>query len=50
VTRYEAWRLPPAAQGRKGFVSVAVVSDATGHGGIFGQIDNEVEKWRESLE
>jgi len=50
VTRYDAWRLPPAVEGREGFVSVAVVSDITGHGDIFGQIDEEVEKWRESLE
>jgi hypothetical protein len=29
VSRYEAWRLPPAAEGSEGFVSVAVVTDMT---------------------
>ncbi len=49
VTRYEAWRLPPATEGSQGFVSVGVVRDITGHGDIFGQIDDEIEKWVESL-
>jgi hypothetical protein len=43
-----AYRRPPKAA--KGSLAWRSLSDATGHGGIFGQIDNEVEKWRESLE
>lgn len=50
VTRYEAWRLPPASEGSNGFVSVAIVTDLTGHGDIFGQIDDEIEEWQKSLE
>jgi hypothetical protein len=50
VTRYEAWRLPPASEGSEGFVSIAIVTDMTGHGDIFGQVDDEIEHWWESLE
>jgi hypothetical protein len=50
VTRYEAWRLPPAHEGSEGFVSVAIVADLTGHGDTFRQIDDEVERWLESLD
>lgn len=50
VTRYEAWRLPPASEGTKGFVSVAVVSDLTGHHDVFQQIDDDIEAWLESLD
>ena len=50
VTRYEAWRLPPAAEGENGFVSMAIVTDLTGHDDIFGKIDDEIEYWREGLE
>jgi len=50
MSRYEAWRLPPADEGSQGFVSVAIVADLTGHGDTFGQIDNEIEQWRESLD
>lgn len=49
VSRYEAWRLPPASEGSHGFVSVAIVTDLTGHGDIFRQIDEEIEQWEESL-
>lgn len=49
VTRYEAWRLPPAREGAEGFVSVAIVTDMTGHGDVLRQIDNEIEAWEESL-
>lgn len=49
VTRYEAWRLPPADEGSIGFVSVAIVTDITGYGGAFGQIDDDIEYWQESL-
>jgi hypothetical protein len=50
VTRYEAWRLPPAKEGSQGFVSVAIVTDMSGHGDIFRQIDDEIEEWRRSVD
>jgi hypothetical protein len=50
VSRYEAWRLPPAKEGARGFVSVAIVSDLSGHDDIFGQIDDAIDACRESLE
>jgi hypothetical protein len=50
VTRYEAWRLPPADKESEGFVTVAIVTDMTGHGDVFGQIDDEIEGRRQSLE
>lgn len=50
VTRYEAWRLPPASEGESGFVSMAIVTDLTGHDDIFGRIDDEIECWKEGLE
>jgi hypothetical protein len=50
VTRYEAWRLPPAREGSEGFVSVAIVADTFGNGDLLGQIDDEIEEWREWLE
>ena len=48
VTRYEAWRLPPAGDDFTGFVSVAVVADTTGEGDVFWQIDREIERWEEA--
>lgn len=50
VTRFEAWRLPPAAESDVGFVSVAIVADMTGYDDTFARIDNEIERWRNSLE
>jgi hypothetical protein len=50
VSRYEAWRLPPAKEGAQGFVGIAIVSDLSGHGDLFGQIDDATDAWRESLE
>jgi hypothetical protein len=50
VSRYEAWRLPPANEGSTGFVGVAIVVDLSGHGDIFGQIAEEIDHWRASLE
>jgi hypothetical protein len=44
VTRYEAWRLPPVP-GEPGFVSVALVADTDGHGGLLDRIDDETRKW-----
>ena len=49
VTRYEAWRLPPASEGSNGFVSVAIVTALTRHKDVLGQIDDEIEDWRESF-
>ena len=39
VTRYEAWRLPPAPKGETGFVSVSLVTDTHIRGDFFQQID-----------
>lgn len=50
VTRYEAWRLPPAVDGSKGFVSIALVSDSIGSGDVISRIDKDVEDWKDSLE
>jgi hypothetical protein len=50
VIRYEAWRLPPAKEGSKGFVSVALVADIAGYGDTFRRIDDEIDVWRETLE
>ncbi len=50
VTRYEAWRLPPAAKGETGFVSVALVADTEVRGDFFRQIDDQIKRWGETLE
>ena len=50
VTRYEVWRLPPAAEGEQGFVSVAIVADLIGNGNILHEIDDAIGHWRESLD
>ena len=50
VTRYDAWRLPPAAKGETGFVSVALVADTEFTGDFFEQIDDQVKRWAETLE
>jgi hypothetical protein len=50
VSRYEVWRLPPAKEDSSGFVSVAIVADSSGYGDVFGQIDDEIERWRDSLD
>jgi len=34
----------------EGFVSVAIMTDMTEHGDVFGRIGDEIEEWRESLE
>jgi len=47
VIRYDAWRLPPAADGEKGFVSVALVPDMTGHNGVTQRLDRDLEDWEE---
>ena len=50
VTRYEAWRLPPARNGEKGFVGLAVVADSSSCGDVLGQINDEIKRWSERLE
>jgi len=50
VTRYEAWRLPPAMDAEKGFVSVAITADTRGPSSTFHQVDEAVDRWKESLE
>jgi hypothetical protein len=42
--------LPAAREGADGFVSVAIVTDMTGHGDVLSQIDDSIEAWRESLD
>ena len=39
VSRYEAWRLPPAQEGAHGFVSLAIVADWTGYGSVLHRIE-----------
>jgi hypothetical protein len=50
LTRYEAWRLPPAQENARGFVSVTVVADTKLNGGIFYEVDEEVHRWKEAFE
>jgi hypothetical protein len=50
LTRYEAWRLPPAQENSVGFVSVTVVADSNPYGGIFREIDEQIDRWQEALE
>jgi hypothetical protein len=49
-TRYEAWRLPPAPEGGNGFVSLAIVSDASGYNGGLDKIEDAIDKWVKSLD
>jgi hypothetical protein len=49
VSRYEAWRLPPADEGSRGFVSAAIVADLSGCDDTLGQIDDEIEAYRNYL-
>jgi hypothetical protein len=49
VTRYEAWRLPPAKRDERGFVSAAIVLDDPLTEDVFGQIDRHIDKWAEKL-
>lgn len=50
VTRYEAWRLPAAKKGEKGFVSAAIVLDDIVSGSLFQQIDRKIGEWAEKLD
>jgi hypothetical protein len=49
VSRYEAWRLPPAPEGSNGFVSLAIVTDMTGYDGGIDRIEDAIDKWVTSL-
>jgi hypothetical protein len=49
VTRYEAWRLPPAKRGDRGFVSAAIVLDDPLTEDVFRQMDRHIDKWAEKL-
>jgi hypothetical protein len=49
VTRYHAWRLPPAAKGTTGFVSVALVADTDFRGDSLQQIDDQIKRWTDVL-
>jgi hypothetical protein len=49
VIRYEAWRLPSADEGSKGFINLAVVLDWTGYGGSISKIDSQISEWEDSL-
>jgi hypothetical protein len=48
VTRYDAWRLPPAGEGEIGFVSVALVADTEFTGDFFQQIDDQIRRWADA--
>lgn len=50
VTRYDAWRLPPAGKGETGFVSVALMADTEFSGDLFQQIDDQIRRWADTLE
>ena len=49
VARYDAWRLPPAPKGAKGFVSVALVADTESSGDLSQQIDDQIKEWADSV-
>jgi hypothetical protein len=50
VTRYDAWRLPPAGQGETGFVSVALVAGTEFSGDFFRRSDDQIRRWADILE
>ena len=50
VIRYEAWRLPPAVEGGRGFVGVAVVADSTGLGGALSRIEDDIWRWKDAID
>lgn len=49
VTRYEVWRLP-AIEDEPGFVSVALVADMDATGDTMQQVDERIDKWRETFD
>jgi hypothetical protein len=44
ITRYNAWRLPPASRWESAFVSVALVAYTNFHD-LFRQIDDQIDRW-----
>ena len=50
VSRYEVWRLRPAAQDADAFMSLAVIADTSGTGDALGQVDELIGEWRTGLE
>ncbi len=50
VMSYEVWRLPPAKDGEKGFVGLAVVADPDLERDVMSQIDDDVDEWAESVD
>ncbi|MEQ1716982.1 MAG: hypothetical protein ABL907_13505, partial [Hyphomicrobium sp.] len=50
VSRYEAWRLPPAQEGTHGFVSAAIVTDWSGNDSVLRRIERVIDRWADSLD
>lgn len=49
VTRYEAWRLPPAPEEETGFVSVALVADTDATGDFLQRVDDQINRWSDMI-
>lgn len=49
MTRYEVWRLP-AVVDEPGFVSVALIADMDATGDIMEQVDELIDKWRDTFD
>lgn len=47
VTGYEVWRLPPAATGEPGFVSVSMTAQPDFEGDVMQKIDRVIRRWSE---
>jgi hypothetical protein len=50
VSRYEAWRLPPASEGSNGFVSLAIVTESPGYQSGIDRINDTIDRWVASLD
>ena len=50
LTRYEAWRLPPASEDEKGFICLAIVHDPCGLEDALGKLDSKVSRAVDNLE
>jgi hypothetical protein len=44
LTRYEAWRLPPASDDERGFICLAIVHDPCGLDDVLGKVDTKVSR------
>lgn len=44
LTRYEAWRLPPASDDERGFICLAIVHDPSGLDDVLGKVDTKVSR------